>query len=124
MLITISVRFHLFHSDCGQTKAELLSKQFKSVFTQENTDEPLPKIPGKEYAKINRLDIPTARVQKLLANLNTNKASGPDGLPDRIMKTCAEELASAITDIYKRSLTTGTLPNDRRNANVSPIFKN
>ena len=76
----------------SQTKAELLSKQFKSVFTQENTDEPLPKIPGKEYTKINRLDITTAGVQNLLAILNTNKASGPDGLPNKIVKTCAEEL--------------------------------
>jgi hypothetical protein len=107
----------------SQAKAELLNWQFKSVFTQENTDEPLPKITGKEYTKINRLDITIAGVQKLLANLNTNKASGSDGLPDRIMKTCAVELAPAITDIYKRSLTTGTLPSDRRNANVSPIFK-
>lgn len=69
------------------------------------------------------MDITTAVVQKLLANLNTNKASGSDGLPNRIMKTCAEELVPAITDIYKRNLTTGTLPSDRRNANVSPIFK-
>jgi hypothetical protein len=30
----------------SQTKAELLNKQIKSVFTQEKTDEPLPKIPG------------------------------------------------------------------------------
>ena len=49
--------------------------------------------------------------------------SGPDGLPNRIMKTSAEELAPAITEIYKRSLTTGTLPSDWRNASVSPIFK-
>ena len=76
----------------SQTKAELLNKQIKSVFTQEKTDEPLPKIPGKEYTKINRLDITTAGVQKLLASLNTNKASAPDGLPNKIMKTCAEEL--------------------------------
>ena len=107
----------------SQTKAELLNKQFKSVFKQEKTDEPLLKIPGKEYTKINRLDITTAGVQKLLANLNTNKMSGPDGLPNRIMKTSAEELAPAITEIYKRSLTTGTLPSDWRNASVSPIFK-
>ena len=69
------------------------------------------------------MDITTAGVQKLLANLNTNKMSGPDGLPNRIMKTSAEELAPAITEIYKRSLTTGTLPSDWRNASVSPIFK-
>ena len=43
--------------------------------------------------------------------------------PKKIMKICAEELAFAITDIYKHSLTTGTLPSDWRNANVSPIFK-
>lgn len=28
----------------------------------------------------------------ILANSNTNKASGPDELPNKIMKTCAKEL--------------------------------
>ena len=69
------------------------------------------------------MDNTTAGVQKLLANLDTYIVSGPDCLSNKIMKTYAEELAPAITHIYKRSLTTGTLPSDWRNANVSPIFK-
>ena len=98
----------------SQTKAELLNKQFETVFT---------KIAGKEYSKINRLDISTAGLQKLLANLDTNKSSGPDALSNTIMKNCAEDVAPAITDIYKRNLTIGTLSSDCRNSNVSSIFK-
>ena len=69
------------------------------------------------------MDKATAGAQKLLANLDTNIASGPDGLSNTIMKTCAEELAPAITDIHKRRLDAGTIPSDWRNPNVSPISK-
>jgi hypothetical protein len=34
------------------------------------------------------------------SSVYTNKASAPDGLPNKIMKTCAEELAPAITVRY------------------------
>ena len=33
------------------------------------------------------------------------KAVGPDGLPGRVLKACANQLASVLTDIFKLSLT-------------------
>lgn len=60
---------------------------------------------------------------KLLSQLNTKKASGPDNIPNMMLKTCAKELAPAITSIFQQSIDTGELPTDWQNANVSPIFK-
>ncbi|KAK3095084.1 hypothetical protein FSP39_010107 [Pinctada imbricata] len=62
-------------------------------------------------------------VKKLLGKLGTHKASGPDNIPNMMLKNCAEELAPVLTNIFQQSLDTGTLPKDWRNANISPVFK-
>ena len=47
---------------------------------------------------------------QLLSKLNIRKAFGPDGLNVRIFKECSYEIAQ------------GTLPDDWRLANASPVF--
>ena len=41
----------------------------------------------------------------------------------RILKTCADAIAPALTCIYRRSLQTGQLPADWWSANISAVFK-
>ena len=60
---------------------------------------------------------------KLLQGMNVNKAAGPDGIPNKILKSCAEEIAPVLTLIFKKSLETGNLPPDWKKANVTPLFK-
>ena len=67
--------------------------------------------------------IKTDGVEKLLRNLSPHKASGPDSLPNTILNNCATELAPVISDIFRQSLDSGSLPSDLRNANISPAFK-
>ena len=62
-------------------------------------------------------------VEKLLTNLNPNKATGPDGLSPRILKELSSQIAPILTKIFQMSLETGEIPDDWRTANVSPIFK-
>ena len=62
-------------------------------------------------------------VEKLLSNLKTSKAVGPDIIPNIVLKTCASELSVGLGSILKYSLDTGTLPMDWRGANISPVFK-
>ena len=69
------------------------------------------------------LDISVEGVEKLLRNLNVSKASGPDNIPNTILKTCSTQLAPAVTHIFNLSVNTGTLPEDWKNADITPIFK-
>ena len=62
-------------------------------------------------------------VEKLLSNLKTSKAVGPDIIPNIVLKTCASELSVGLGSIFQYSLDTGTLPMDWRDANISPVFK-
>lgn len=62
-------------------------------------------------------------VKKLLRNLKTDKATGPDSIPAFILKTAAEELAPFLTRLFQLSLNQGEIPSDWKNAWVVPIFK-
>ena len=58
-----------------------------------------------------------------MQSLNPNKATGRDGIPPRILKEFAKEIAPILSIIYQASIDTGHLPADWKTANISPIYK-
>ena len=82
------------------SKAEILNDQIKSVFPKQDHIEETPILNEPRYPNIDDRHISTERVGKLLQNIDLDKASGPDSIPDRILKLCAKELAPAITHIF------------------------
>ena len=109
--------------DDTQSKVEIFLRQFSSVFTKEDTTQPLPDIKDNSYPSISNISVDEKGVLKLLQNLNVNKAAGPDGIPNKLLKACAEEVAPLLTNIFQLSLDTGELPEDWKTANVIPLFK-
>ena len=85
----------------------------------DDTDH-LPTMSHHKYPNIENISIEGA--EKLLDNINIHKVSGLDKMPNIILKTCYKEICPALANIFQLSLDTGTLPNDWRNANISPIF--
>lgn len=106
----------------SKEKAQILLDQFASVFTK-GTSTTLPEIKTKVRISIQEITITTRGVEKLLQNINPSKASGPDNIPNRVLKQCATHLAPSMSLIFQLSLDTGTLTEDWRNANISIIFK-
>ncbi len=103
-------------------KAELLNNQFSSVFTDEDADF-VPQLDTDKVTDIGEIHITVPGVEKLLNSLNTNKATGPDGLSGRLLKETAKSTAPLIRAIFQRSLETGSLPEVWKTATVSPIYK-
>ena len=103
-------------------KAEALNHQFCSVFTKENQIN-FPDLGSSKVPDIGNLIITTEGVEKLLSNLNPHKASGPDGITARVLKSCSASIAPILQNIFQRSVSTGDLPTDWLNANISPIYK-
>ena len=109
------------HSD-PRMKANILNNQFSGVFTTEDTSF-IPHIEGTPSPDMHHFSVTVQGVKKLLLDLDTHKAAGPDNIPTRYLKDCADELAPAITLIYQASLQQGEVPSDWREAIVTPIFK-
>ena len=65
-------------------KAETLNSYFFSVFTREQM--PLPEIGPSPFHSIGDLQFSPNGVAKQLAQLNPQKACGPDELPSRVRK--------------------------------------
>ena len=72
---------------------------------------------------LNTVDISIDKVRKLLLTIDTSKSAGPDGMHPRVLKELAVHLAEPVTIICKKSLQEGTLPEQWKSANVTPLFK-
>ena len=63
-------------------------------------------------------------VSKTLKQVNIHKASGPDGLPERVLRACADQLAGVFTDIFNMSLIESVIPTCFKQTTIVPMPKN
>ena len=106
----------------AKDKAEILVKQFQSVFTTVKTA--ILQTTNKLIENnISNITVINAGLVKHLKDINPSKASGPDEILNRILKKCAVQIAPGLAKILQKSLDTGELPEDWRNANISCVFK-
>ena len=109
------------HTDPKQ-KANVLNRQFTSVFTNDDGSA-MPNLGSSPHPSVSNIKISINGVTKLLRNLKPFKATGPDGIPARLLRETAEEIAPAVTLLFQASLDQGTVPSSWKRANVVPIFK-
>ena len=76
-----------------------------------------------ENENLSTIDITIDVVKKKLLELKPTSAPGPDGIHPRVLKECASELSLPLSLIFQLSLTTGKLPAEWKQSNISPIFK-
>jgi hypothetical protein len=55
--------------------------------------------------------------------LNPRRAIGPDGIPSRVLRACADQLAGVFMDIFNLSLSQSTVPTCFQLATIVPIPK-
>ena len=58
-----------------------------------------------------------------MANLNPNKAAGPDSIKPIILKELRLEIAPVICLLFEKLLKTGQLPSEWTKAQVCPLYK-
>lgn len=54
--------------------------------------------------------VSTGEVRRVLRSINPSKAAGPYGIPGRVLRDCADQLAEVLNDIFNLSLSTCTVP--------------
>ncbi len=69
------------------------------------------------------ITVTEAGIKKLLLDLDTTKAPGPDGISPRMLTEPTVEITPALILHYQSSLNIGVVPQDWRTAHVTPGFK-
>ena len=110
------------HSD-SEARANILNKQFSSVFTHNEDLTNIKDLGPSPYPPMPSINITTPGVMKLLKNIKIHKAAGPDNISNRLLKTVATQISPAFTTFFQASLNQGYLPKSWKDANVVPIFK-
>ena len=100
--------------------AEVMNARFQSVFTEE---EDFSK-EDEDFGESN-LEVVVEReeVLKLMRELDVNKATGPDGISNWILRECCNQLVDKIHCLISLSLLQSKMPKDWKRANIVPIFK-
>ncbi len=110
------------HSD-APTKANILSEQFKSVFTKDDPHTSTKQLPGAGFPHIPPLAVEQHGIEKLLRALNPKKASGPDEIPARMLQALSVEIAPALTAFFQMSINAGEVSSQWKKAWITPVFK-
>ncbi|KAK3508044.1 hypothetical protein QTP70_011305 [Hemibagrus guttatus] len=100
----------------------------KSITTRSNQKP----IEAQNYVKARKtipppedqvLCLTTADVEKTLCRVNPRKAAGPDNIPGRVLRECAEQLADVFTDIFNISLSSAVIPMCLKTSTIIPVPK-
>ena len=105
-----------------QNQANIMGNQFSSVFTKEDTSN-LPDLGPSNTQSAPPINVDPKGIQKLLKDLKPHKATGPDCIPARLLKTAADELAPGLAHLFQISVDNGKIPLDWKTALVTPVFK-
>ncbi|XP_063344797.1 interferon-induced very large GTPase 1-like [Pelmatolapia mariae] len=57
------------------------------------------------------------------SGVNPRKAAGPDNIPGRVLRECAEQLADVLTDIFNISLSSAVVPTCFKATTIVPVPK-
>ncbi|CAB4037986.1 Hypothetical predicted protein, partial [Paramuricea clavata] len=69
------------------------------------------------------LQLTIEEVARTLLALDTTKATGPEGIPSRLLKETAWQIAPSLTKIFNKSLSCGEIPDEWKLANIVPVHK-
>ena len=62
-------------------------------------------------------------ITNIISSLNSNKASGPNSIPYRILFLLKNEISKQLADLFNISFITGVFPSVLKTAKVVPVFK-
>jgi len=104
-------------------KATTFNNYFASIFSKWDTNKQIPVVPINEDPNLSSMTLTEEEVKRELDGVDITKAPGPDGIPTRILKDCAENLLTPLTYLFNLSLNSATVPQEWKRANVVPVFK-
>ena len=107
----------------SEDKAELLASHFAEKMKVPNPDCSPPVIPSKTNARLTTCHTNKYEVEKLLKNLDVNKALGPDNISPYVLKKCASQLAIPLAQLFNTCTDQQVWPKAWKRARVVATHK-
>ena len=104
--------------ESDRQKADLINRFLKSVYNVKITTQIYPR-----HRILNTIDITDVEIEKVLKNLELNKATGADKLGNIILKQCSKSLSKSLKLVLQTALNKGVYPKYCKISQISPIFK-
>ena len=101
--------------------AAMFNAYFASIFKFDNQSDQ-PKVSTSDPV-ITELTLSEHGVELTLKSLDINEATGPDGIPAKLLKEIASIIAPSLCKLFNKSLHLGAVPEEWKLANVVPVFK-
>ena len=105
-------------------KAKLFVKNFSKNSNLDDSGISLPVFPSRTNLKLHNISITPKMVKKVITNLDSSKASGPDCIPVVFVKNCEPELSYIVAKLFNNCLKESCFPDCWKVSSVVPVFKN
>ena len=111
------------HCVTAEQKANLLAEYYASQSKEPNVPagHMLPADPGLQL--LGNIEITEEEVRNVLRKLKTDKAVGPDGISNKLLKMTVGSIVPSLTKLFNTVLRSSRYPAIWKQANITPIFK-
>lgn len=126
-----SAPHHYLINGVKETDSKKIAQEFANNFstnfsagTSDNSDLCPPQLrPSQKSSTLSTMCFSTQQVFNALKRIRPDGATGPDGVPSRILHKCATFIAPSLCSLYNMSMRNGEIPNEWKKANVVPVHK-
>ena len=84
----------------------------------------VPVFPSRTNLTLHNISITPKIVKKVITNLDSTKAPGPDCIPVVVLKNCEPELSYILAKLFNKCLKESCFPDCWKVSLVVPVFKN
>ena len=85
-------------------KAKLFAENFSKNSNLDDSGISLPVFPSRTNLKLHNISVTPKMVKKVIMNLDSSKAFGPDCIPVMVLKNCELELSYILAELFKKCL--------------------
>ena len=105
-------------------KAKFFATNFSTKSNLDDSGIPLPVSPSRTNLKLHNILETTKMVKKIIMNLDSSKAPGPDCIPVVVLKNCEHELSFIQAELFNMCLKELCFPDCWKVSSVVLVFKN
>ena len=107
----------------ASNKGQLFDNFFSKNSDLDYCSSSLPVFPSRANLKMYNISVTRKMVKKIIANLDSSKASGPDCIPVVVLNNCAPELSYILAELFNLCLKQTCFPDCWKVSSVVPVFK-